>query len=929
MSEKTKEPKAGARDRVSESPDSGVVDWKPEIRSRLAGLKLDPAREADIVEELSRHLDDRFAELRAGGATEAEATRLVLEDLGADGFDTGEPRQVERPEPRALGETKGNMFDELTANLKHGARMLLKNPGFTAVAVVTLALGIGANTAVFSLVNAILLRSLPAPNPRELRVVAWCGTEVHNTRNSGNRITDLTGRVTQDAFSYPLFLALREQCSSQCELFGYALARGVTARSGAEPVSSEGLLVSDNFFSGLGVRPLIGRVLGPEDETAANGQALVISHRWWEQQFGRDPGVVGRPIALNGFEFTIVGVLPAEFSGVRSGGGEDFYASFSAQPELLPREARTAPERWWVPLMARVKPGVTDAQLQAGLSVAFARGAEDFMKQPKVLVSAGRAGPDWGRRAYTGPLFLLMGVVTLVLLVACANVAGLLLARSAVRQNEFAIRAALGARRWRLVRQSVTESAILAFAGGGLGVLIAYWGKAGISRFLAASPDALQCDTSLDFGVLAFNLAVSVATALLSGVLPALRSAQVDPRAGLKDRATLGGPRLRFGRALVVGQIALSMLLSAGAGLYIQTLVNLKRVNPGFATENLLLFQVNPGNAGYNEPRAAAFYGSVQDSLAAMPGVATASLIRYPLLTGNGSGTPVSLPGVAPDRASEYEAQTLTVGESFFKTLGIQLQLGRELRPSDSADAPKVTVVNEAFVRKYLAGLNPIGLTMKADGADWRIAGVCRDTKFAEIKAEAPPTAYLSFRQKPTGSAYFALRVTAPPLAVAAEARKALAAIDPNIPLTEISTQEEVRDKTIYQERMLATLCGSLAALSILLSCNGLYGLMAYHVSRRAGEMGLRLALGATRRQIAGPILKEAVILAGAGVMAGIPLTLALTRIIRGHFYGVGPADPAIFSASVILLVIVALLAAWIPARRAAKVDPMVALRSE
>jgi predicted permease len=855
----------------------------------------------EIDEELRLHIEQRTAENIEAGMSHEDAAQEARKRFG--NF------QTVREQCR---EKRGASFGETTLqDVRFGLRMLRKNPVFTAVAVITLALGIGANTAVFSVVNAILLRSLPVPNPQELRVIEWSGSEVHNTRNSGNRTTDGTGRVQQDAFSYPLFLALRKGCSSQGDIFGYALLHGITARSGPESVSAEGLLVSDNFFSGLGVRPFMGRLLDRQDEIDGSAQTLIISYRWWERQFSRDPDVVGKSVALNGFNFDIVGVLPPDFSGVRSGAQAEFYAPFTAQPQLLPRELRAAPDRWWVPIMARLKPGVTDRQLQAALDVAFALGAEPFMKQPKVLLTDGRAGPDWGRRPYRRPLFLLLGIVCLVLLVACANVA------------------ALGAARWRVLRQSATESAVLAFAGGGLGVLIAFWGKSGIYRLLTGSLDGLQYDTSLDLRVLGFTLAISAVTALLSGLLPALRAASVAPVAGLQDRATLGAPRLRAGRVLVAGQIALSMLLIVAAELYVRTLVNLKHIQPGFTTENLLLFQLNPGNGGYHEPRTADFYDRVQQSLSALPGVTGTALIRFPLLNGNGAGTPVTLPSHTSDRTPELEAQTLVVSETFFKAMEIPLRLGRELRSSDDIGTPGVAVVNDTFVRRYLQGQDPIGLTMKAEGADWRIVGVCRDIKFADIKAEAPPTVYWSFRQKTTGSAWFALRTALPPMAVASAARKAVSAVDPNIPVTDITTQEQVRDNAISQERMFVMLCGALAALSVLLSCNGLYGLMAYHVSRRTGEMGIRLALGATRWQIAGPVLREAVLLAGAGVVTGIPLTLALTQVIRSNLYGVHPSDPLTLCSAIVLLVGIALVGAWIPAHHATKVDPMTALRYE
>ncbi len=387
--------------------------------------------------------------------------------------------------------------------------------------------------------------------------------------------------------------------------------------------------------------------------------------------------------------------------------------------------------------MARLKSGVGDAQFQAALNVVFRRETETIMKQPKALLINGRAGPDMDRNHYRRPLFLLLGVVGVVLLVACANLAGLLLARGAPVNTSLPVRAALGSGRWRLVRQSLAESVLVALLGGGLGVVIALWGKAALSRLLAGSPEGPHYDTALDLSVLGFTLAVSLATALLSGLLPALRAGSVDPRAGLKDRGTLGAPRLRAGRALVAAQIAFSLLLLAGAGLYTRTLVNLTHINPGFATENLLLFQLNPGNSGYQEPRTTAFYDRVQQSLAAIPGVRSAALIEFPLLSGTSWNSSLTIPGHPAEGGSEAPASMMRVGETFFTAMGIPLLLGRELRPTDTTNALKVVVVNETFVRKHLPGENPIGRILKRDNVDWQIVGVCRDAKYADIKSEA------------------------------------------------------------------------------------------------------------------------------------------------------------------------------------------------
>jgi len=829
--------------------------------------------------------------------------------------------------------------------------MLAKNPGFTAVAVASLALGIGANTAIFSLVNAILLRSLPVPNPQELRVIQWSGNApktgwfmgsmrpvAGDTRKSSDWVrvgTAADQRMIADAFSYPLYRALREQCAAQADVFGYAQLHGVTVRARSDPFIAQGLIVTDNFFSGLGIRPVLGRLFTAEDDQAAAAPVIAITHGWWEKQFSLDPAVLGQTITLNGHSYTIVGVLPREFTGAGLKAENEFFVPISAQPQLMPNLSQTAPDHWWVQLMARMLPEVKDARLQAALDTAFAAQAASVMKQPKIELSAGRAGPAYDRTHFRKPLLILLAVVGTVLLVACANLAGLSLARGAARQHEFAVRAAIGAGRGHLIRQSFSESLLLALLGGGLGVLLAIWGKTVVSRLLAGSAEGLRYDLSLDFTVLGFTLAAALLTALLAGLLPALRAGRADPLAGLKDRAALGAPRLRAGRVLVTAQLALSVLLVSGAGLYVRTLVNLVRINPGFATENLLLFNVAPAAAGLREGTITAFYERTQDSLAAMPGVRSCALVQFKLLAGMMSGGGFfKLPAHPELDEKKPQAHRLTVGETFFTTMEIPIRLGRGFTAADVEIAPKVVVVNETFVRNYLPNEYPVGQTLRAgelNGSpiDWQIVGVCRDAKYTGIKTEVPPTVYFSYRQDRPYAAYFALRTAVPPLALVSAARKAVAAVDPNVPLSDITTQKAVRDQGISQETMFATLCGALAGLAVLLACIGLYGLMAYNVARRTGEIGIRMALGATRRNIAAPIVREALLLAGAGVAVGVLGALALSRLIESQLYGVTPNDPLSLAVAGCALVAAAAAAAWVPARRAAKVEPMTALRTE
>ncbi len=823
----------------------------------------------------------------------------------------------------------------LWQDIRYGMRMLRGNPGFTAVAVISLALGIGAGTAIFSLVNGILLRSLPVANPHELRVLEWTGTEPQIGGFHGSMYSGDGQRTRADAVAYPVFASLRRDCNDLADIFGYKRLYNVTARAQREAFVAEGAMVSDNFFSALRVKPLLGRLLSSRDNDADAAPVTVITHSWWQRHFDGDTSVLGRSILYNGHDFTIVGVLPPGFTGIQPALETPFYVPMSAQPQLQPTLPLASSDHWWVQLMARLRPGTVDAQFQAALDVVFARETGSIMGEPRVVVRDGRGGQDYGRDYYGKALLLLLGIVGVVLLVACVNLAGLSLARGAVRQREFAVRTAIGAGRWRLIRQSLTESLVVALLGGGLGILLASWGKTAISQLLAGSPEGLRYDTSLDLTVLGFALATALVTAVLSGLLPALRISCVDSFVSLKERATLGSPRLRLGRLLVSAQIALSMLLLVGAGLYTRTLINLVTVDPGFATENLLLFQINAGNAGYRDTQSVALYDDIQGKLAAIPGVHSAAVSQFALLAGTMSGGGFfSLPGHSFEGPLKPQANRLTVSETFFATMGIPLRFGRGLGITDTADAAKVVVVNETFARRYLPGEDPIGQTLRTDewrgeGVDWQIVGVCADAKYGDIKEETPPTVYFSFRQDFTGATFFAVRTSLPPLAVVTAARKAVAAIDADIPLANISTQEQVRDGRISEERLFAFLCGALALLALLLSCIGLYGLMAYNVARRTNEIGVRMALGATGRNIGGPILREALLLAGIGVAIGIPVVLGLGRIVRSRLYGVAPTDPVAIAGAGALLIAVAALAAWLPARRAARIDPMEALRYE
>jgi len=893
-----------------------------------------------MAEEMEAHLERETGRNIAQGMSADEARAAARRAFG--GLDQIKERERDARRIRWV--------EDALRDLRCAIRSLAKSPCFAVIAVLSLAFGIGANTAVFSLIDAVLLASLPVPNPQELRVIQWSGIGAKTGNFNGSMVsqggparstgsmayagrTDSAKRTVADAFTYPQYLLLRGQAAPLAEISSYTNLYEVTVRARQEPFASNGLMVSDNFFRCLGVRPLLGRLFGAEEAGPGVAPVVVISHGWWERQFGLDPAVIGATVSLNGHAFTVVGVLPDAFHGVHMGDRAEFYVPMSAQPQLMPTWPLTSPEHWWIKLLARMRPGAQPAALQAALDAAFSHEAASAMRDPSIVVLDGRAGPGWNRDQYRQSLLLLLGVSGVVILIACANLAGLSLARSASREHEFAVRAALGSGRWRLIRQSLTESLLIAALGGGLGLVLAIWGRTAISRLLAGSPEGLHYDIALDWTVLGFTLCLALFTALLSGLLPAWRAGRVDPVGGLKSRTGAGAPKLRAGRMLVAAQIALSVLLLAGAGLYARTLVNLVRVNPGFATENLLLFRLAPGTAGIRREAATAFFEQALEATARIPGVRSSTLCGHVLLSYSGSGGSFFTLPARPELTGDAHpsASRLNVSETFFSTMEIPIVLGRGFTAADTGSAQKVVVVNRTFVDKYFPDRNPTGQALKLGKEDWQIVGVCADAKYTDLRSAIPPTVYFTYRQTKSNAsaACIAIRTAQPPFAVVPAARKAIAAISPEVPLSDVTTQEIVRDECMSRERMFATLVGALAGLAVLLACIGLYGLMAYNVARRTGEIGVRLALGATPRMVAWPILREALLLACAGVPVGLLAAAGLSGLIKSQLYGVVPADPATLAATAILLAAIAVFAAWAPARRASNVDPLAALREE
>ena len=891
--------------------------------ARLRGLFHGAERDRELAEELEYHVQAHAEELTREGIPPDEARRRAVLQLGG----------VERVSEAYRDQRGVPLLENVWRDVLFSVRSLRKTPGFAAVAVLSLSVAIGMGTAVFSHVNAVLLRSLPVPDPRELRVLLWGGTEVRMpsyegvATQAGNRWTGA------DCVPHPLFLRLREQAAGMADVFGFAPIQGAVVRVGDEAFVARGTMVSESFFSGLKARPMQGRLLHA-GEDFSGAMNVVISHGWWRRYFSLDPGAIGRTIVLDRTPYTVVGVLPPGFPSVRPGDPGDFYVPMAAGSPFLYRPIDQS-FHWFVRVMARTRTGTTDSQLQAALNVAFAHETAQVMREPSVRVEPGRGGVQYDRNAYGKPLLLLLGVVGLVTLVACANLASLSLARGAARESELALRASLGAGRWRLIQQSLSESLLLAISGGGVGLLLAFAARGAIGRLLARPDGAPRGDASLDLSVLGFGLLLVAVTAVLSGILPALRAGQVDPVEGLKSRGSLGAPRLRAGRVLVVAQVCLSLSLLTGAGLFVRSLINLTGVDPGFAVDKLLLVNLNSRASSYAQAHGPEFYQRVQEAVAGLPGVQSATVQAFPLLADLSWSGDFSIAGHPIDGPAE--ACRFPVGDTFFQTFGIPVLRGRGFESGDGPEAAKVVVVNESFARRYLDGVDPVGLTCSILGADWRIVGVSADAKYDSLKKPPGPTVYFPIWQmflrpslsKNFQAGYVVARTSMEPPTLASAARKVVAEIDPAVAVTGVTTQEEVRDRSIHQERVLASLCAMLAGVAVALSCIGIYGLVAYNVARRTGEIAIRMAIGARPGMVARSVLREAVVMAGAGVALGLPAAFVVTRFIESHLYGVRPHDPVTFLSVAAVLVVAAVAAAWFPARRAARVDPMIALRNQ
>jgi putative ABC transport system permease protein len=919
-----------------------MPDWKQEIRRRLAVLKLEPTREAAIVEEIAQYLDDCYAELLASGATEAEAYQRTLAEFSGSELLAQELQRVERPvlpEPIVFETNRRtNMLADLWQDLRFAARMLLKQPGFIFIAVPTLALGIGANTAIFSVVNALLLRPLPYQQPEQL-------VKVFRLQ------PDSAKGMLPSIWSYPRFEMLRDQNQSFAAVAGFNQSPyNLTGTDAPERLQME--MVSDGYFPLLGVNTIIGRAFMAEDA----GTAALLGYSIWQRRFGGDSQVIGKAIELDKQAFTIVGVLPPGFRG--QSGTADIWLPMRAAPKFV-STILTHPNDHWFQVIARLKDGVTLAQAEADMQrvgVQIEQKYPSLPKSPKSPKSkdtlAGNAkapvlAPLQAAKvepALKTSFLLLLGAVGLVLLIACANVANLLLARAMARQREFALRAALGASRRRLLRQLITESLLLAVSGGALGVLVARWGVALLmnihpsdnTQFWTSYTHTFNFFTiNLDWRVLSFNFALALLTGLLFGLLPALQSSFINVNEALKEGA--GGSSAGFyGRhkssvrsLLVVGEIALALLLLSGAGLMINSLLRLQSVNLGFVPENLLTMTVYSRDA---EPE---FYERLLARVQALPGIEAASFSRDIPLLGRHANAVMDIEG-RPE-IKQVRIGFHSVSPDYFKTLGIALLRGRVFTEQDRAGAPRVALINKGAADKYFPGEDPIGKRIRpyvtpqyqTTEVFVEIVGVVADVPYGRLEEAIGPDIYVSALQPTDPTRMLVVRSNIDATALTAAVQREVLALDRNIPLTAIQTMQERVAEVTSRTRFIALLLGLFAGLALLLAGIGIYGVMAYSVTTRTREVGIRMALGAQPADVIGLVLNEGMSLAGIGIAIGLPASLALTRLMQGLLFGVAAADPPTYTGIILLLTAVALLACWIPARRATKVDPLVALRCE
>jgi predicted permease len=878
----------------------------------------------DFAEEIKMHLELEADELRGEGLSEDEARSKARREFG----------NVRVAQERFYLKGRWLGLDSLLLNVRFGFRSLRKNPGFATTAILTLALGIGANTAVFSVMNAVLLRSLPVANPDRL-VYLRTSNPPHGT-----------GTIdSNETFSYPVYDALRQQTQGLSPVMAYAPLSNskVAVRYEAQPEEAEGDMVSGTFFSGLGVKLLRGRGFSQEDETK-HAPIAVISYNYWKRRFARSPDVLGKTLYVNGVAITLVGVAAEGFEGVEGGRSTDFWIPLQSRPELNawgnpPQDGKTyiANSTWWcLRLVGRLAPGTTRAQALAQLQPVFQRAAYVGLgapmqgeKPPVLSLADARNFPGYDEQ-YGNPLRMLMAMVVLVLLIALTNVVMLLMARNAARQREFSLRQALGAGRDELLRLLLAESLILVTAGGVLA-----WGFAEMATQLLGRWAQIESSLAPDRTVMLLTLGVLAFAALLFGLAPLRIALAGGAQLALKTSAATSNTdpgKSRTGRIIVALQMALCVVLLVGGGLLIRTLRNLENTPLGMQIDGLVVFGVKPDIQSI--PEGTAFYVNLMNKLRALPGVQSVTVMEERIGTWWSDNSDMMVDGKLPDVASgsSRTVRSNVVGPDFFRTLGVPVLAGRDFTDSDTAASTHVGIINEQFAKRFLPNQNPLGHTIGTDDGRYQmtVVGVVKDHKYRSIDEDPIPMAWYMYAQIPmTGAMHVEMRVHGDPLAILPSARKVLQQINPNLPLIRPMTQRAQYDLTISGQVLFARLAGFFGFLAVVLVATGLYGTLAYRVSTRTAEIGVRMAVGARRGQVIWMILEDSLLLTTAGVVLGIPLAMLVGRALTSSLYGVKPLDAVSYFLAVVGVTTVALVASAVPAGRAASVDPVRALRSE
>ncbi len=834
-------------------------------------------------------------------------------------------------------------MDTLLQDLRYAFRTLIKNPSFTAIAVATLALGLGANTAIFSLTDQILLKVLPVQKPDELVVLRADGPK--------------SGRVSSDgdvgnSFSYPMYQDLRDKN----EVFAGLLARYPVSLSVAgegQTERADGELVSGNYFEVLGVMPALGRVFTQDDDMAPGANpVIVLSHGYWVRHFGGDANILNKTLVVNGQSMTVVGVSRAGFTGVQVGQTPDVFIPMMMKPQITPAwDGLKNHKDFWLAILGRLKPGLSAKRAEAAFAPAYraileaelplmgkwsAETQQKFLDQ-KLQMTPGAQGRQILQRDAQTPLLVLLGMVGLVLLIACGNVANLLMARGASRQREIAIRMAVGAGRFRLVRQFLVESLLLSFLGGVVGFAVASWTLGLLVASIPSSVGALGLSPELDLRMLGFNLSLALVTGLLFGLAPAFRATRLNLESTLREQgSSVSGSlsQVRFRKGLVVSQIVLTTVLLVGAGLFARSLNNLERMDLGVRAEHLITFSIAPEQNGYTPVRSVALFDQLRESLSALPGVTVVSAAEIPVFTDSNSSSNITAEGYTPQDDEDTNVYHNYVGPDYFSALGIPLIAGREFNRGDTSNGEKTAIVNETMAKRFFAGREAVGSRFTFGSGnvhpDIQIVGIVKDSKHGSVREKARPFVYIPYSQQKTiGRLTYYIKTQQGLGQMAATLRREVQHLDPNLPVFDLKTLDQQIDESLFADKFLTSLSLSFALLAAVLAVIGLYGVMAYTVTRRTREIGIRMALGASRGNVSWLILREVVVLAAIGLVIGLPAAYALGHVTESLLYGVKVSDPIVFAGAALLLSSGTLLGGYLPARRAATTDPLKALRCE